>query len=75
MFCTKCTIVLLVTVIRIIFAGNDDDTTTEYRTVETAYGSVRGKLATTIVGNRQIYEFLGIPYAKPPIESLRFKVS
>ena len=44
-------------------------------TVQTKYGLVRGKIATTIVENREFYEFLGIPFAKPPNGNLRFKVS
>lgn len=37
-----------------------------------------GKLRGTVLKNldeEEIYAFLGIPYAKPPVGELRFKVS
>ncbi len=42
--------------------------------VETNYGPVRGIKRTSAVGD-QFFSFRGIPYAKPPIGNLRFKVS
>ena len=47
----------------------------EYQVVQTTDGLVRGKIATTIIENREFYEFKGIPFAKPPVGNLRFKVS
>lgn len=41
--------------------------------VETNYGPVRGLKRTSAVGD-QFFSFRGIPYAKPPIGELRFKV-
>lgn len=41
--------------------------------VTTTLGKVRGQLAKTR-GGRQYTQFLGIPYAKSPTGSLRFKV-
>nr|BAE94685.1 juvenile hormone esterase [Psacothea hilaris] len=40
--------------------------------VETKYGIVEGKTAYSISG-RPFYSFQGIPYAKPPLDNLRFK--
>ncbi|XP_044745324.1 uncharacterized protein LOC123307172 [Coccinella septempunctata] len=40
--------------------------------VETALGKVRGKMVTSHVGDNY-YSFQGIPYAKAPVGSLRFK--
>jgi len=37
-------------------------------------GQVRGSLMNS-VGGRQFLAFRGIPYAKPPIGNLRFKVN
>ncbi|VDI83201.1 Hypothetical predicted protein, partial [Mytilus galloprovincialis] len=39
---------------------------------ETVFGNVRGKISTR-VPERQVEEYLGIPYASPPIGHLRFK--
>ena len=43
----------------------------EYETVQTRSGAIRGKLIDT--AGFPHYQFLGIPYAKPPIGSLRFR--
>lgn len=43
--------------------------------VETRNGPVRGVLKNTILKDVPYYSFKGIPYAKPPIGSLRFKVN
>lgn len=45
-----------------------------YRVVKTKSGEVRGIHRTTILRNIGFYAFKGIPYAKPPIGELRFKV-
>ena len=41
------------------------------RVVNTHSGPVRGKKVTT--GDHHHFEFLGIPYAEPPLGRLRFK--
>lgn len=47
----------------------------DYKTIETNYGLVRGKRGTTLLDNIPYYSFRGIPYAKAPTGSLRFKVT
>jgi len=42
--------------------------------VKTAKGTIRGYTSKSR-GGRDYYSFTGIPYAKPPIDELRFKVS
>lgn len=42
--------------------------------VETSYGPVRGLKRTSAVGD-QFFSFRGIPYAKPPVGELRFRVN
>jgi carboxylesterase type B len=42
--------------------------------VNVSNGKLRGKTGTNI-NNGQFYSFQGIPYAKPPLGSLRFKVN
>lgn len=44
------------------------------RTVQTNYGKVRGLYQTSDLIEKSFYSFRGIPYAKPPINELRFKV-
>lgn len=41
--------------------------------VNTNFGKVQGQDVTTRCG-RQVVQFLGIPYAKPPTGNLRFQV-
>lgn len=52
--------------------SNDSDDT---KIIETKSGKIRGVRETTLVKNMDFYSFKGIPYAKPPIGELRFKVS
>lgn len=46
----------------------------ETKTIQTNDGPVRGLHTTTLFNNVHYYAFKGIPYAKPPIGDLRFKV-
>ena len=41
--------------------------------VQTQQGSVQGLVQSTAEGNA-FYSFLGIPFAKPPVGDLRYKV-
>ncbi|XP_049799890.1 esterase FE4-like [Schistocerca nitens] len=43
-----------------------------YITVDTPLGPIRGRQLNTTTGN-PVYTFKGIPYAEPPVGSLRFK--
>lgn len=47
----------------------------QYRTIETKYGKIRGFKRTSLLEKVDFYSFLGIPYAKAPIDQRRFKVS
>lgn len=42
--------------------------------VRISTGSLRGSVARSRSG-KEYFEFLGIPYAKPPVGNLRFEVS
>lgn len=42
--------------------------------VETEYGQVRGHRNETLLEKLPYYSFKGIPYGRPPIGELRFKV-
>lgn len=48
--------------------------TAEGPQVTLAQGKLRGKVLKTF-SDKDIFAFLGIPYAKPPMKELRFKVS
>lgn len=63
---------LILTVALIYAIGNK--TADEYKIVKTIGGDVRGIRKTTLLKNVEFYSFKGIPYAKPPIDDLRFKV-
>lgn len=41
--------------------------------VQTTYGRIRGVVTERIPGKR-IHSFLGVPYATPPVNELRFEV-
>lgn len=43
-------------------------------TIETKSGAIRGRQNRTLFENKLYYSFRGIPFAKPPIKHLRFKV-
>jgi cholinesterase len=43
--------------------------TSKYITVDTSSGPITGRLANN---STSVVEYLGIPYAKPPVEDLRF---
>lgn len=42
--------------------------------VETTHGEVAGKVLRTLLKDVEYYAFVGIPYAAPPVKSLRFMV-
>lgn len=46
----------------------------EYKIIDTKNGQVRGIRQTTLLNNIPFYSFKGIPFAKPPVGDLRFKV-
>lgn len=61
--------VLLLTVVFVCGAGQETEIT-----IKTPSGPIVGTKRTHSTGDT-IYEFLGIPYAKPPIGNLRFRKS
>lgn len=65
-------ILLGVLSISVIAATSADD---EHKIVETNSGRIRGLRKTTLLKKIPYYSFKGIPYAKPPIGDLRFKVN
>lgn len=56
----------------IISATSADD---EHKIIKTKNGPIRGLRKITLLKKIPYYSFKGIPYAKPPIGDLRFKVS
>lgn len=47
----------------------------QFCTIETESGRIRGKSNSTLLLRKLFYSFRGIPFAKPPINDLRFKVN
>ena len=51
----------------------NDDTTLDAPEVVTSLGTIKGRvLASPLGGDLQLEEFVGIPFAKPPIGQRRF---
>lgn len=46
----------------------------QFYTVETSSGRIRGVLNHSLFDGKSYVSFRGIPFAKPPINQLRFKV-
>ncbi|CAL4125385.1 unnamed protein product, partial [Meganyctiphanes norvegica] len=61
---------ILVWMLTSVHVGAQRDTIINLR-----QGPVQGMSVRTTGDNREVYAFLGIPYAKPPIRDLRFKAA
>jgi hypothetical protein len=61
----------LVSLISFVFAANS---CTALIVVQTQHGPVEGTIKTTDLG-KNYFHFMGIPYARPPVGSLMFRVS
>lgn len=66
------TALVVLVVVAIIYFQNVN--AVEYKTVETNYGKVRGRMHKTFLKQKPYFAFKGIPFAKPPIGADRFKV-
>lgn len=73
-FIMKPFIIILLPILFSLVDGNENGTLEEFRVVKTNYGPVRGALNITLLDNRHYYSYKGIPFAKPPLGHLRFKV-
>lgn len=58
-----------------VIMKNRSNDSNDTKIIETKSGKIRGVRETTLIKNMDFYSFKGIPYAKPPIGELRFKVS
>ncbi len=67
---------VLITVLAIATTVLCDNTQSDqqYARVKTENGEVRGTIEFTLLEQRQFYAFKGIPYAKPTVGQLKFKV-
>lgn len=67
---------LFFTFILFFYLPNDDkeavQINSEFVTVNTLSGPIRGQVLKTMYENNRYYSFRGIPYAQPPIKKLRF---
>lgn len=67
-------ILFLVCLIQSNYA-EEEEPDNRFKIIEITSGKIRGKLEYTYLHQKPYYSFRGIPYAKPPLGSLRFKVS
>lgn len=56
------------------FSGKASDNDNSYRIAYTRNGYIRGIRYWSLPNYRAYYSYLGIPYAEPPINDLRFRV-
>lgn len=66
------TVLVVFVAIGIIFVQDVDAGV--HKIVETNYGKVKGIIGKTFFKEKTYFAFKGIPFAKPPIGELRFKV-
>ncbi|XP_043248949.1 juvenile hormone esterase-like [Colletes gigas] len=69
----KCTFVLVIAFLALAVQCQKQTTYTDI--IQTHKGPVRGRQAVTAFNEYEYSEFIGIPYAKPPLGDLRFKDS
>lgn len=69
------TVVLALSFVSVCIRAEDSSEEDESSVVETEGGRVRGRKNYTIFEKQAFYEFKGIPYARAPIDELRFKVN
>lgn len=48
--------------------------TEQFKTIEIESGLIRGKVLRSFYSNNEYFAFRGIPYAKPPVNDLRFEI-
>lgn len=59
----------------IVFVVNVNSKSDQFIQIRTKNGLIRGLHETSQRKHVDFYAFRGIPYAKPPLDELRFKVS
>lgn len=71
----NCFLVMIVVALESESESGDVINYEEFCTINTNSGRLRGKLNRTLFEDVPYYSFRGIPFAKPPIGHLRFKVN
>lgn len=68
-------VISVILLIIILFVSQKKVDINQFCTIETKSGKIRGKLNQTLFENTNFYSFRGVPFAKPPINTRRFKVN
>lgn len=66
-----CIIILLIVNVSLASLTSVND---PYKTIQIDNGAVRGNFFTTMYDAKPYYSYRGIPFAKPPLNDLRFRV-
>lgn len=72
--CWPIIIILIIFLYHMSWVKSNLDDNQQFCTIKTKSGLIRGKLNRTLFDGKLYYSFRGIPFAKPPINELRFKV-
>lgn len=74
LLCVTFSLTIAALVLNFVMPYDDSSTDEEFTIVTTFSGKIRGLKHETLYNQKPYYAFKGIPYAKPPLGSLRFKV-
>jgi len=64
---------VLIVILAVVYNSRQNNALPPSPVIDTKLGQIRG-LTSLSRGGREFYEFLGVPYAQPPVGQLRFEV-
>lgn len=66
--------IVIIAMVLVVKIDATIDETSEFKIVNTENGRVRGYTSKTLLKQKEIVSFTGIPFAQPPVGLLRFEV-